>query len=296
MSKLYYRAWASGKNLLARYKESNLDFWGSFVTIFAHFCWWNHLISESISRDRRPHYDISHYMSFRQYLLNHKNYGKGMTLEQQIPPLFTFSEYLISSPLYPSSYCLTPCRQAARLHSVENQAVMCVSPCSTWLPHPVSHSLIYRLGFSVLSLAFIYITSLSVFCVCRCYYVNWWAEAENWSHWKISEKRPSFRRWFAWSESLHFCPKLCGNARSGQVQRDRTSTASIGAISWVYGNIFSTFFSSSRDFGKVLKEELISPKTFHWSIYIHPHSQTGLQFLRFLPYYHGNLLITIEAC
>lgn len=101
---------------------------------------------------------------------------------------------------------------------------------------------------------------------------------------------------FAWSESLHFRPKLCGNARSGQLQRDRTSIASIGAISWAYGTIFSTCFSSFRDFGKVLKEGLIGPKTRHWSIHIHPHSQTGLQFLRFLPYYHGNLLITIEAC
>lgn len=54
------------------------------------------------------------------------------------------------------------------------------------------------------------------------------------------------------------------------------------------------FFSRSfRDFGKDIKEGLYGLKTFHWSIYVHP---VRSQFLRFLPYPHGNLLVTARVC
>lgn len=81
---------------------------------------------------------------------------------------------------------------------------------------------------------------------------------------------------------------------TGQVQRDKTSPAASGASSQTHCPAIFNSFSCFRDLDKDLKGGLYGLKTFHWSI--HVHTVQGFHFLRFLPYYHGNWLITIEAC
>lgn len=100
--------------------------------------------------------------------------------------LFLFLIFFFPSRAYSSSCYLT----AARLHSVENQALMLVSPCSTRLPHPISRYLIYGLGFFLLSLCshlYLYFVPIDA--------AVWTGELEHRTDPadKISEKSPSFR-------------------------------------------------------------------------------------------------------
>lgn len=179
---------------------------------------------------------------------------------------FPFLGIFFSSPVLSSLYWLTSCTQAVHLHSAEKQAVVHISPCSTWPPHPVSCCLSYSLGFSFLFWAFLCVTSQSTFCAYRCCFVNWWAGAENRPCWQKSEKSPSFRSIIphVWITAI-----LSKTVLTGQVQRDRTSPAASGASSQTHCPAISMSFSSFRDVDKDLKGGLYGLKTLHWSIHVH---------------------------
>lgn len=131
-----------------------------------------------------------------------------------------------------------------------------ISPCSTWLPHPLSHYLIYRSGFSLLS----QLSFISPHCPCFVPIgaTTWTDELEQGTDpaEKTSEKSPSFRSIISLIWITAFLSK---NALTqGQDRYKETGPLR----SWACCATFSIFFSSFRDFGRELMRSYMVLKHF----------------------------------